>query len=160
MITPEFTPDEVTMLKARLNGGVIPRFRGQWYMQQLLNGQVYDFGGRRLENETLMETIFRGLEEESGIKIDDITSIHGVFCERSYGVILVEVDTEPVAMAPGAKIVRMANYKSKQSNGRLFITGLEYKMRDIEAAETLTTLASDIEAANTLTTMALQLPRL
>jgi hypothetical protein len=145
MITPEFTPEQMTMLEAPLSGGVIPRYQGEWYLQRRNNGVVRDFGGTREDTETLMETALRGLEDEGGINIDDITIIHGVFCrERSYGVILVEVDKEPIAIDPDATIVRMRNYISKKASGRLFITGLEYKMRDIETADTVTALTSSL----------------
>jgi 8-oxo-dGTP pyrophosphatase MutT (NUDIX family) len=138
---PQLTTAQTTMLMSKLSGGVIPRYNGMWYLHQR-NGKVSDFGGNREGTEVLIDTALRELEEESGIKIDDITNVHGVFCGRSYGVILVEVDEKPVAMEPGSTIVRMKNYNSTNVDGRLFVKGLEFKMRDIETDDTVTAVTS------------------
>ena len=131
----KFTKEQMNELRVKSHGGVMPRYNGAWYLHRKL-GKLSDFGGKREGNETLMETALREFKEESGLTEDNITHIHGVYIGRyNYGVIVVEVDKEPVAMEPGSTIVRMENYSTADVSGRLFIKGLEYKMRDIEMAE-------------------------
>jgi hypothetical protein len=131
-----FTAAQMSMLTKKSNGGVIPRFEDEWYMlEHSGKNKLYDFGGKKNGNETLMATALREFEEKSGLTLDNITRVHGVFCGRFYGVIVVDVDKEPVAVEAGSTIVRMENYSGGEVNGRLYITGLEYKMRAVEAAE-------------------------
>ena len=134
MSMSKFTTAQMSMLAKQSCGGVIPRFEGEWYMLEQ-SGKLYDFGGKKKGNETLMATALREFEEESGLTMDNITRVHGVYCGRFYGVIIVDVDKEPVAVEPGSTIVRMENYSSGEVNGRLYITGLERGMRAVEAAE-------------------------
>ena len=134
MSMSKFTMAQTRALKAKQSGGVIPRFDGEWYMLDQ-SGKLCDFGGKRKGNETLMNTALREFQEESGLTQDNITRVHGVYCGRFYGVIIVDVDKEPVAVEAGSTIVRMENYSSAGVNGRLYISGLEYKMRAVEAAE-------------------------
>jgi hypothetical protein len=136
MSMSKFTTAQVSMLAKKSNGGVIPRFEGEWYMlEQSGKKKLYDFGGKKKGNETLMATALREFEEESGLTLDNITRVHDVFCSRTYGVIVADVDKEPVAVEPGSTIVRMENYSSGEVNGRLYITDLERGMRAVEAAE-------------------------
>jgi hypothetical protein len=137
MSMSKFTTAQTTALSVvKRSGGVVPRYNGEWYMlEQSGKKKLYDFGGKPKGNETLMETALREFGEESGLTLDNITRVHGVFCSRFYGVIVVDVDKEPVAVEPGSTIVRMQNYSSGEVNGRLYITGFEYKMRAVEAAE-------------------------
>ena len=108
--------------------------RGAWTLLQKL-GKLSDFGGKREGNETLYTTATRELEEESGITEADITRVYGVFLGRYYGVVVAEVNKEPAAIEAGSTIVRMEKYSSAEVNGRLYIKGLEYKMREVEAAD-------------------------
>lgn len=134
-----FTDEQKVVLKEKRNGGVIPRFKGKWYMQHR-SGKVFDFGGKGKDDEKLIDTALREFAEESGLVASDITRVYGVFAGPYYGVILVEVNVEPVAMEPGSVIVQRNNYSSADVNGRLYITGLERGMRTIEDAEGVTEL--------------------
>jgi hypothetical protein len=131
---PEITTAQAAMLMSKSAGGVLPRYNGEWYLLKR-NTKFSDFGGKRQGTENLMETALREFNEESGLTVDDITDVHGVFCGRYYGVLLVEVDKEPIAMEPGSIVVRMEAYETTNVHGRLFIKNLEYTMRDVEAAE-------------------------
>ena len=138
-----FTPEEKSMLVKRSQGGIIPRHGGMWYLQEK-NGKLTDFGGKpKNKKEVFIETALREFTEESGLAKHNITHVHGVFAGPYYGVIVVDVDKEPVAMEAGSTIVRMKNYSTAGVNGRLFIKDFEYKMRDVEAAEAVDAIVDE-----------------
>jgi hypothetical protein len=156
----DFTGDQKALLAAvhlddkELNGGVIVHHKDFWYFHEhedLVRGvlvkRVRDFGGVYQKGEPREETCLRWLQAHGGIEIDDITAILGVFVrERSFCVILVETDKEPVAMVPGGKIVRMKHYipNNYVMNPRLYIRDLEKTMRGIELDDTVTNLTSSM----------------
>jgi hypothetical protein len=131
-----FTAEQKAVLKTRRDGGVVTRFEGEWYMQRR-SDKVFDFGGKKKGGEAFIDTALRELTEESGLVAGDIARVYDVFAGPYYGVILVEVNKEPIAVEPGSTIVRMGNYSSAEVSGRLYITGLQRAMRAVEDAENM-----------------------
>jgi hypothetical protein len=155
----DFTDEQKAVLAAvhvgeDLSGGAIVHHKGFWYFHEhedLVRGvlvkRVRDFGGTPQKGETREETCLHWLQAHGGIEIDDITAVLGVFVkERSFCVILVETDKEPVAMVPGAKIVRMKHYipNNYVMHPRLYIYNLQTSMRGIELDDTVTNLTSSM----------------
>ena len=122
----------------QMNGGLFVRYKSEWWF--LLKGnRIHDFGGKYEDDETFEETVWREAREESGLDQDDVIAEFGVFKGSKYGVIVVEVSKEPVAKEAGTSIVRFAQYyqakQTKMLSGRLFISGLEFRLREVESVD-------------------------
>ena len=99
------------------SAGVLPIYGGSLFFLQNSEGELEDFGGKRLANETPKQAAEREAKEEGDFEI--VKQLSTMLKNKSkHAIYVCEVNKKPVAKEHGTAVVE-ADFHEARENGRL-----------------------------------------